>query len=99
MIPKLSLRDPVQLISVDLDVSGPRMKMVRKISVVVEGDVQSLPFDPEFFSAVNMSAVLHEVYSYGGGLRGVHQALRETSRVLMPGGIFCYRDPYVQNVN
>jgi ubiquinone/menaquinone biosynthesis C-methylase UbiE len=107
MIPGLSLRNPVQLISVDLfsmedfrsSGSASRINTLKKISVVVAGDVQALPFEPEIFSAVNMSAVLHEVYSYGGGLEGVGQALRETSRVLMPGGICCYRDPYALNVD
>ncbi|MCX6791428.1 MAG: class I SAM-dependent methyltransferase [Candidatus Gottesmanbacteria bacterium] len=99
MIPELSLSDPVQLVSVDLHASGSRINTLRKISVVVEGDVQALPFEPEVFSAVNISAVLHEVYSYGRGLGGIHQALREMSRVLLPGGICCYRDPYAPNVN
>ncbi len=98
MIPELSLSDPVQLVSVDLHASDSRVKTLRNISAVIEGDVQALPFAPEIFSAVNMSAVLHEVYSYGGGLGGIHQALRETSRVLMPDGVFCYRDPCAPNV-
>lgn len=42
---------------------------------------------------INASAVVHEVYSYGGGSDAVRQFFRACLRVLKPGGELIYRDP------
>ncbi|MFI9720427.1 hypothetical protein ACIHFE_12315 [Streptomyces sp. NPDC052396] len=46
---------------------------------------------------ISASALLHEVYSYGGGYGGVHSMARTLPGVLRPGGFFAYRDVYAVN--
>jgi ubiquinone/menaquinone biosynthesis C-methylase UbiE len=67
----------------------------------VASDAGNLPFADESISAVNASAVLHEISSYGTkskegvaiyGKEAVRQALLELNRVLLPEGIIAYRD-------
>ncbi|MFD9084563.1 class I SAM-dependent methyltransferase [Streptomyces erythrochromogenes] len=43
---------------------------------------------------VAASALMHEVYSYGNGYRGIHEMMRTLPIVLKPGGHFAYRDVY-----
>ncbi|MFC7739765.1 hypothetical protein ACFQXA_00640 [Nocardiopsis composta] len=43
---------------------------------------------------VSASALLHEVYSYGGGYAGIHAFMRTLPAVLTEGGFFAYRDVY-----
>jgi hypothetical protein len=50
-----------------------------------------LPSRPDVISA---SALLHEVYSYSGGYRGLYDMIRALTGVLRPGGYFAYRDVY-----
>lgn len=42
---------------------------------------------------INASAVVHEIYSYGGGTDAVRQFFHACLRVLKPGGELVYRDP------
>lgn len=49
---------------------------------------------PEPADIVSASALLHEVYSYGGGYDGLHGMIRTIPTVLRPGGMFAYRDVY-----
>ncbi|MCX4490013.1 hypothetical protein OG890_39700 [Streptomyces anulatus] len=46
---------------------------------------------------VAASALMHEVYSYGSGYRGIHELMCTLPAVLTPGGHFAYRD--VRTVN
>lgn len=71
-----------------------RIHMLAEYSDFTAGIAQQLPFDSDSFSAVNISAVLHEVYSYGEGLNAVRDTMSEITRVLAPNGIACYRDPW-----
>ncbi|MEU1826674.1 hypothetical protein ABZ502_30115 [Streptomyces abikoensis] len=41
---------------------------------------------------VAASALMHEVYSYGSGYRGIHEMMQTLPTVLKPGGHFAYRD-------
>lgn len=43
---------------------------------------------------ISASALMHEVYSYGGGYAGLHAMMRTLPSVLTPGGFFAYRDVY-----
>jgi hypothetical protein len=43
---------------------------------------------------ISASALLHEVYSYGGGYGGLHTMMRTLPTVLNPNGFFAYRDVY-----
>jgi ubiquinone/menaquinone biosynthesis C-methylase UbiE len=52
---------------------------------------------------INVSAVLHEIYSYAGGYSGLDKFFRESCRVQQKDGLLFYRDPelsenYKQNV-
>ncbi|CAL9476121.1 hypothetical protein SUDANB6_02939 [Streptomyces sp. enrichment culture] len=49
---------------------------------------------PEPADVISASALLHEVYSYGGGYAGLHAMIRTLPSVLKPGGMFAYRDVY-----
>ena len=55
-------------------------------------DIGTLLSEP--VDVVSASALLHEVYSYGGGYSGLHSMLRTIPTVLRPGGMFAYRDVY-----
>ncbi|MFD6464136.1 methyltransferase domain-containing protein, partial [Streptomyces roseolus] len=43
---------------------------------------------------ISASALLHEVYSYGGAYSGLHTMIRTFPTVLKPYGFFVYRDVY-----
>lgn len=55
-------------------------------------DIGALLPDPA--DVISASALLHEVYSYGGGYAGLHSVIRTLPSVLKPGGMFAYRDVY-----
>lgn len=67
----------------------------------VVGDVFDFPFAPESLSAINLSAVIHEMISYGTheSLRDPQTAVRllltRLSHSLMHNGVFLYRDIYL----
>lgn len=49
---------------------------------------------PDSADVVAASAVLHEVYSYGGGYGGIDQTLRSITDTLGERGFFSYRDVF-----
>ncbi|MFG3495299.1 hypothetical protein [Streptomyces sp. NPDC047928] len=53
------------------------------------GDLLGEPVD-----VISASALLHEVYSYGGGYSGLHSVMQTLPGVIKPGGFFVYRDVY-----
>ncbi|MEU6504865.1 class I SAM-dependent methyltransferase [Streptomyces sp. NPDC046942] len=55
-------------------------------------DVGTILTEPA--DVISASALLHEVYSYGGGYHGLHAVIRTLPTVLRPGGMFAYRDVY-----
>ncbi|MFH8218485.1 hypothetical protein ACH4C2_04755 [Streptomyces sp. NPDC018057] len=55
-------------------------------------DIGTLLTEP--VDVISASALLHEVYSYGGGYAGLHSLIRTLPTVLRPGGMFAYRDVY-----
>lgn len=55
-------------------------------------DVGTLLRDP--VDVISASALVHEVYSYGGGYGGLHSMIRTLPTVIRPGGMFAYRDVY-----
>ncbi|MBF6357403.1 hypothetical protein IU449_23120 [Nocardia higoensis] len=55
-------------------------------------DIAALISEP--VDVVSASALLHEVYSYGGAYSGLHSLIRTFPRVLKPYGFFVYRDVY-----
>ncbi|MGH4019966.1 MAG: hypothetical protein ACRDT0_12150 [Pseudonocardiaceae bacterium] len=55
-------------------------------------DIGTLLAEP--VDVISASALLHEVYSYGGGYAGLHAMMRTLPTVLNPGGFFAYRDVY-----
>jgi hypothetical protein len=52
---------------------------------------------PAPVDVISASALLHEVYSYGGGYPGLCSMVRTLTSVLKPGGFFAYRDVYPVN--
>jgi len=60
----------------------------------VQGDASSaLPFEDSVFTSINVSSVVHECYSYGGGFEGIDKLAAECARVMRSGGVLIYRDP------
>ncbi|WP_016697690.1 hypothetical protein [Actinoalloteichus spitiensis] len=55
-------------------------------------DIATLLAEP--VDVISASALLHEMYSYGGGYPGLHAMMRTLPTVLNPGGFFAYRDVY-----
>ncbi|WP_328502684.1 class I SAM-dependent methyltransferase [Streptomyces sp. NBC_00457] len=55
-------------------------------------DIGALLTEPA--DVISASALLHEVYSYGGGYAGLQSMIRTLPTVLKPGGMFAYRDVY-----
>ena len=53
----------------------------------------NLPFQDGSISAINVSSVLHEGFSYAGGEGALCTFIKESSRVLRDNGIVVYRDP------
>ncbi|XKK40088.1 hypothetical protein HFP72_04730 [Nocardiopsis sp. ARC36] len=53
-------------------------------------DLESLL--PRPADVVSASALVHEVYSYGGGYSGLHSLIRMLGSVIEPYGYFVYRD-------
>lgn len=57
------------------------------------GDISKhLPYEDGSVHAVNLSSVLHECFSYGGGEEGIKTFIKELNRILAVGGIVVYRD-------
>ena len=63
-------------------------------SELVYGDAQELDavLGQESTDVITACAVFHEVYSYGGGERGLSNAFLASNRTLRPGGYLAYRD-------
>lgn len=55
-------------------------------------DIATLVYEP--VDVISASALLHEVYSYGGAYSGLHTMIRTFPSVLKPYGFFVYRDVY-----
>jgi len=49
---------------------------------------------PDPVDVITTSALLHEIYSYGGGYDGLHELIRTLPKLLRRGGFFAYRDVY-----
>jgi hypothetical protein len=65
---------------------------------LVEGSAQDIDtLLSDAADVVGASALLHEVYSYGGGYSGIHALMRKIPVVLSPAGFFAYRDVYAVN--
>lgn len=60
---------------------------------LIRADATQMPFGRNSFDIIQLSAVVHECFSYGGGLNSVARLIRECSRVLTSGGNLIYRDP------
>ncbi len=67
--------------------NGPRLKLQQL-------DAQSMEcFADNYLSGINVSAVIHEIVSYGGGLHALDNFFSEAFRVLKQDGVIVYRDP------
>lgn len=50
-------------------------------------------FENNSFDGINASSLVHEIFSYADGFRGVARFVGEINRVLKPEGVLFYRDP------
>jgi len=99
-------REDVELLAVDI---MPKLVASLKNETGLDGvaaDAGALPFKDGSVSAVNASAIFHEVSSYGTrrrssgmgkteiifGREAVLNTLEELNRILIPGGQLAYRD-------
>jgi len=64
-----------------------------KIDYVLGDGSKDLPFEDNSIDAVNLSAVAHELFSYGGGYSGIHKLAKECGRMMKTDGVLTYRDP------
>jgi SAM-dependent methyltransferase len=60
---------------------------------LVEGDAREMPFADASFDSVSCFMGLQDI-ELAFGVRGVREALRESIRVLGPGGVLCLVDEY-----
>lgn len=100
--------EDVDLVAVDV-LPGLLDSLHKELGVAaVPGDAAALLFRSESVSAVNASAILHEVSSYGTrdrtgemiyGREAVRQAFSELNRILLPGGVVAYRDVLAPSEN
>jgi len=93
----------VELLAVDI-IPSLAASLKKEIDIeAVAADAGVLPFANESISAINASAVFHEVSSYGTsnnvenvntlyGKEALIKTLGELNRVLLPSGIVAYRD-------
>lgn len=67
--------------------TGPQLKLQAL-------DAQSMScFDNNYLSGINISAVIHEIVSYAGGMQALDNFFAEAFRVLKQDGVIIYRDP------
>lgn len=100
-------RGDVDVFAVDVSVGILRKIQSEQGVPSVAADAMSLPFKENSLSAINASAVFHEVSSYGSfgskpeteiekpyGREAVRRAFIEIQSALMPEGMLTYRDVY-----
>ncbi|MBU6214696.1 methyltransferase domain-containing protein [Patescibacteria group bacterium] len=99
-------RNDVDIFAADVSIAILRKLQKEQGVIPVATDALKLPFGKQTLSAVNASAVFHEVSSYGpfGGLEkteekvygreAVKKAFMEIHGALMPEGLLSYRDVY-----
>jgi hypothetical protein len=92
--PRLTLIEAPGVCSKSLGRAIDRFNSVGQC-VLVQGWAQELAtLVPEPVDVISASALLHEVYSYGGAYNGLHSMMRTLPTVLKPYGFFVYRDVY-----
>jgi hypothetical protein len=100
----LGSRDDVDVIASDVSIGLlKKIKNEQKDVMLTVADAINPPFKENSLSAVNVSAVFHEVSSYGPftnrqeketlrGLEAVKCSLIGLHKALLPGGLLAYRD-------
>ncbi len=103
----LETREDIKIIGVDIiPTIVDSLKDIPNIKGVV-ASVDKLPLENNSVSAINASAILHEVSSYGTdsennqeyGLEAVEKTLKEFKRILLPSGLVACRDILAPSVN
>lgn len=59
----------------------------------VRANATNLPFADSSIAVVNISAIVHEIFSYAGGEQAVDSFIAGLSRIVRFGGNVVYRDP------
>lgn len=100
---QLSGKRGINFFGMDNVHSFARLFAEKTESSAVAADAGRMPFRDDSFSAINASAIFHEVSSYGVnngnderifGLEAVQTCLEEVVRTLCPGGLLMYRDVF-----
>lgn len=66
---------------------GPKLQL-QKINAINMGIIENGSLD-----GINASSVVHEIFSYEEGEKGLNNFFKEVSRTLKAGGVLVYRDP------
>lgn len=97
----VSGRDDIDLYGTDGIALFARRFIDKTQSSAIVADAGNLAFRANAFSAINASAVFHEISTYGvinaqavrlKGRTAVMRTLEEITRILLPGGMLAYRD-------
>lgn len=92
---RLTLIEAPGIVSQSLSDAVGQLRKAGVSCEVAEGFAQDIKhIVPGPVDVVSASALLHEVYSYGGGYGNLHAMMRELPTVLHPYGFFVYRDVY-----
>ncbi|GAA4875843.1 class I SAM-dependent methyltransferase [Saccharopolyspora cebuensis] len=92
---ELTLIEAPGVFSESLDRAMGRFRAAGGTCTLRHGFAQDLAgLLPAPVDVIAASALLHEVYSYGGGYPGLHAMIRTLPLVLREGGFFAYRDVY-----
>jgi hypothetical protein len=89
---RLSLLELDGVESAGLAQSRERLGMHAQTQLVKGNAKQLSDLFPEGADIVAASAVMHEVYSYGGGYEALDRTFGHITNTLQPGGYFAYRD-------
>lgn len=86
VLKSLPIRNPKLQKYIDAQ-SGPKLEL-QKLNAIDMGI-----FEDNFFSGINASSVVHEIFSYENGFEGIEKFFKEAFRTLKPRGVLVYRDP------
>lgn len=86
VLKSLPIRNPKLQKYIDAKI-GPKLQL-QKLNAI---DMSI--FEDNFFSGINASSVVHEIFSYENGFKGIENFFKEAFRTLKPEGILVYRDP------
>ncbi len=67
--------------------TGPRL-ILKQLNAIEMDRISD-----NYLSGINASAIVHEIVSYSGGIKGLNKFFAESFRILKKKGVLIYRDP------